>query len=80
MIGALIGVVLLVVAVAVLGVVALAALGVVIGLAAVLVTLAFKAIPFLLLGWLAVKLIRRAERPRGILTSSDRIWLDSPGY
>ncbi|HSU12592.1 hypothetical protein [Longimicrobium sp.] len=80
MIGALFGVVLLMVAVVVLGVVAIAALGLVIGLAAALVALAFKAIPFLLVGWLAVKLIKRAERPRGILSSSDRVWLDSPSY
>jgi sugar phosphate permease len=80
MIGALIGVVLMVIAVAVVGVVALAALGMVIGLAVAVLALAAKVLPFVLVGWLAVKLIRRVERPRGILTSSDRAWLDSPGY
>ena len=46
-----------------------------------LVGLAFKLVPFLLLGWLAVKLIRRVERPRrGVLSASDRAWLDSPSY
>lgn len=80
MIGALVGVILAAVAIVVLGVVAIAALGMVIGLAVALLALAVKAIPFLLVGWLAVKLVRRVERPRRILTSSDRIWLDSPSY
>jgi len=80
MIGALMGVILALVAVVVLGVVALAAVGVVIGVAVALIALAVKAIPFLLVGWLAVKLIQRVERPRRILTSSDRAWLDSPTY
>jgi hypothetical protein len=79
MIGALMGVILALVAVVVLGVVAVAAIGVVIGLAVALIALAVKAIPFLLVGWLAVKLIRRVERPRAI-SSSDRVWLDSPSY
>ncbi|HEX6747974.1 MAG TPA: hypothetical protein VF092_11840 [Longimicrobium sp.] len=81
MIGALVGFVV----VAVLAVVALVAvialLGVVIGVVAGLVGLAFKLLPFLLLGWLAVKLIRRVERPRrGVLSARDRAWLDSPSY
>ncbi|HEX8246060.1 MAG TPA: hypothetical protein VF541_21270 [Longimicrobium sp.] len=77
MIGALIGLLLAVVAL----VAVFAVLGIVIGLTVALLGLAFKVLPFLLLGWVAVKLIQRAERPRhGVLTAADRRWLDSPSY
>jgi len=77
MIGALIGAIVAVVAaVAVIGVF-VAVLGVVMAMLA----LAFKVLPFLLLGWLAVKLVRRVERPRRDgLSAADRKWLDSPSY
>jgi hypothetical protein len=81
MIGALIGLVVLAVVGVVVMAVVLALLGVVIGLLAAAVGLTLKLVPFLLLGWLAVKLVQRAERPRqGVLSASDRRWLDSPGY
>lgn len=69
--------------------VALAVLGVVFGLAFGALGLAVKLLPVLLIGWLAVKLLRRAEAPRsGLpvpvrapeaypLTRADRDWLDS---
>lgn len=79
MIGALIGVILAAVAVIVVGVAAVAVIGVVIGLAAAVLALAAKAVPFLLIGWSAVKLVQRIERPRAI-SSSDQAWLDSPSY
>ena len=77
MIGALFGLLVAVVAF----VAVLATLGIVIGLSVALLGLAFKVLPFLLLGWVAVKLIQRAERPRhGVLSASDRRWLDSHSY
>ncbi len=77
MIGALIGP-----AVAGVAIVAvIAVLGLVISLVVAMVALSFKVLPFLLLGWLAVKLIRRVERPRrGALSPTDLRWLDSPTY
>jgi hypothetical protein len=82
MIGALIGLVVLAVVGVLIVVLAMAMVGVVIGLLAALIGLTLKLVPFLFLGWLAVKLVQRAERPRrrvGI-SMSDREWLDSPGY
>jgi hypothetical protein len=59
----------------------LAIVGVVFGLAfgllGLVMTLAFKVLPVLLVGWLVVKLIQRGERPRSRLSASDRRWLDS---
>jgi hypothetical protein len=47
-------------------------------LAVVAVALAVKLLPFLLVGWVVVKLVQQAEkRPRGILSSADQRWLDS---
>jgi hypothetical protein len=77
MIGAIVGVIAaLVVGVVVIGVV-LALLGIVFGLAVGLLALAVKVLPIVLIGWLVVKVIQRAERPRGALSASDQRWLDS---
>lgn len=76
MIGALIGmVVAAVAAVLVMGLV-LAVVGTVFGLAFGALALALKILPLLLVGWVIVKLVQRAERPRG-LSAADRAWLDS---
>ena len=77
MIGAIVGVIAaLVVGVVVIGVV-LALLGMVFGLAVGLLALAVKVLPIVLIGWLVVKVIQRAERPRGALSAADQRWLDS---
>lgn len=83
MLSALIGIVVAgIVAVVVLSVV-LALVGVVFGLAFGLVglvlTLAFKVMPILLVGWLVVKVIQRGEDRgrRSRLSAADRAWLDS---
>ncbi|HEX2093024.1 MAG TPA: hypothetical protein VHG28_11505 [Longimicrobiaceae bacterium] len=56
----------------------LALLGVFFGLAFGAVALLFKALPILLIGWVAVKLIRRGEsRYRRQITPADQRWLDS---
>jgi len=77
MIGAIVGLIgALVVAVVVIGVV-LGILGLVFGLAVGLLALTVKLLPILLVGWVVVKLIQRAERPRHVLSASDQRWLDS---
>lgn len=56
--------------------VALALVGVVFGLAFSAVALALKVLPFVLVGWLVVKLLQKnGDRRR--LTASDQNWLDS---
>lgn len=59
----------------------LAVFGVVFGLAfgllGLVMALAFKVLPVLLVGWLVVKLIQRGERGRSRLSASDRAWLDN---
>jgi len=77
MIGAIVGLIgALVVGVVVIAVV-LALLGLVFGLAVGLLALAIKLLPIVLIGWVVVKLVQRAERPRGVLSASDQRWLDS---
>jgi hypothetical protein len=76
MIGAIVGLIgALVVAVVAIGLV-LGILGLVFGLALGLLALTIKLLPILLVGWVVVKLIQRAERPRA-LSASDQRWLDS---
>jgi membrane protein implicated in regulation of membrane protease activity len=54
------------------------AIALVFGVVFAALALAFKVVPLLLLGWLVVKLVRRAERPKAQqLTPADRAWLDS---
>lgn len=73
MIGAIVGLIgALVVGVVVIGLV-LALLGLVFGLAVGLLGIALKVLPFLLIGWVVVKLVRRRHDALG---SSDRRWLD----
>jgi len=77
MIGAIVGLIgALVVAVVVIGVV-LGVLGLVFGLAVGLLALTIKLLPVLLVGWVVVKLVQRADRPRRVLSSADQRWLDS---
>jgi hypothetical protein len=71
-----VGMVVLTVLLAVIG----ALFGLAFGLIAMTLTLAFKVLPVVLVGWLVVKLLQRADRPgppRSRLTSDDRRWLDS---
>jgi hypothetical protein len=65
----------LVVAVVVIGLV-MGALGLVFGLVAGLLGLTIKLLPILLVGWVVVKLVQRAGRPKG-LSAADQRWLDS---
>ncbi|HEX5725125.1 MAG TPA: hypothetical protein VFX98_06645 [Longimicrobiaceae bacterium] len=57
--------------------------GLVFGIFGFAALLALKVVPLLLCGWLVVKLVRRAERPRelprygGGLSTADRNWLDT---
>lgn len=64
----------------VVGVVGIVVLGVVmalIGLAIGITTfLLFKVVPILLVGWVVLKLVNRASRPRARLTAADQRWLD----
>jgi hypothetical protein len=73
MIGAIVGLI----GALVVGVVLLALLGVVVGLVVGLLALAVKVLPIVLIGWVVVKLVQRAERPRGMLSAADQRWLDS---
>ena len=83
MLSALIGLIVVGIVAFVVLTVLLAIFGVVFGLAfgflGLLLTLAFKILPVVLVGWLVVKLIRRGERSsaRSRLSASDRAWLDS---
>lgn len=53
--------------------------GLAFGFLGLLLTLAFKILPVVLVGWLVVKLIQRGERSsaRARLSAEDRAWLDS---
>lgn len=83
MLSALIGLIVVGIVAFVVLTVLLAIFGVVFGLAfgflGLLLTLAFKILPVVLVGWLVVKLIQRGERSsaRSRLNASDRAWLDS---
>lgn len=53
--------------------------GLAVGLVGLVLTLAFKILPVVLVGWLVVKLFQRSDRSgaaRGRLSSEDRRWLD----
>lgn len=65
----------LVVGLVLLGV-AITVLGAVFGMAVGLLGLTLKLLPFLLVGWLVVKVIRSGERRRAIGVHDQR-WLDS---
>ena len=74
---AIVGFVVLTVLLAIFGMV----FGLAFGLLGLAVTLAMKILPLVLVGWLVVKLVQRAERP-GLpggsrLSSSDQCWLDN---
>jgi len=73
MIGAIVGLI----GALVVGVVLLALLGMVLGVVLGLLALALKLLPIVLIGWVVVKLVQRAERPRGVLSAADQRWLDS---
>ncbi len=81
MISALVGIVVAgiaaLVAISVLLVVVSVVFGLAFGVVGLALTLAFKVLPILLVGWVVVKLIQRNERPRSRLSSSDRAWLDT---
>ena len=81
MISALVGLFVVGIGAMVVLTVLLALFGVVFGLAfgllGLVMALAFKVLPILLVGWLVVKLIQRGERPRSRLSASDRAWLDT---
>jgi hypothetical protein len=57
----------------------MAVLGLVLGAVGMMVMLAFKLVPLVLIGWVVVKLVQRSERGayRTPITASDRRWLDS---
>jgi hypothetical protein len=75
MIGAIVGLIgALVVGVVVIGLV-LGLLGLVFGLAVGLLGIALKLLPFLLIGWVVVKLVQRSRR-HDALGGADRRWLD----
>ena len=61
---------------AVLGMVALAIVGAIVGIVVGLAVVAAKVAALVFVGWIAVKLVRSARRPRGVLTSADQRWLD----
>ena len=79
MFSALVGVIVFGVLAVVALMVVLALVGVVFGVVGLLLTLALKLLPIVLVGWLVVKLIQRGERsaPRARLSAADRAWLDS---
>ena len=69
-----VGLIVLTVVLAVFG----ALFGIAFGMLGLVMALAFKVLPLLLVGWLVVKLVQRGERSsaRSRLSSSDRRWLD----
>lgn len=79
MLSALVGVIVFGVVAFVALMVVLALVGVVFGVVGMLLTLALKLLPIVLVGWLVVKLVQRGERsgPRSRLSAADRAWLDS---
>lgn len=62
--------------VGVMGLVALALIGAIVGLVVGLAVLAAKVAALVFVGWVVVKLVRSASRPRGVLTAADQRWLD----
>jgi len=65
----------LVVGVVLLGVV-VGVLGMVMGLGVALLALALKALPFLLVGWLVLRLVRGDKSRRPAISAADKRWLD----
>jgi hypothetical protein len=63
-----------VVGVVLLGV-ALGVAGMVLGLGVALLALTLKVLPFLLVGWVVVKLVG-GGKPRSSISAADRRWLD----
>ena len=63
-------------AVMVMGLV-LAVLATIVGLVFAAVALAFKMLPVVIVGYIAVKLLRNREPRRRGLTSADQAWLDN---
>lgn len=64
----------LVVGVVLLGV-GIGVLGMVLGLGVALLALTLKVLPFLLVGWVIVKLVG-GSKPRSSISAADRRWLD----
>jgi hypothetical protein len=77
MVAGIVGMVVLTVLLALFGVF----FGLAFGLLGMVITLAFKIVPLVLVGWLVVKLIQRAERPSlasgSRVPAADRRWLDT---
>ena len=73
----IVGLVVLTVLLAIFGVI----FGLAFGLVGMVLALAFKVLPLVLVGWLVVKLIQRVERPSlasgSRIPDSDRQWLDT---
>lgn len=65
----------LVVGVVLLGVV-MGALGLVLGLGVALLAFTLKVLPFLLVGWVVVKLVGGGSKPRSSISAADKRWLD----
>jgi len=65
----------LVVGVVLLGVV-MGALGLVFGLGVALLAFTLKVLPFLLVGWVVVKLVGGGSKPRSSISAADKRWLD----
>jgi predicted lipid-binding transport protein (Tim44 family) len=59
--------------------VGIAILGALFGLVFAALAAFFKVLPLLIIGWVAVKLIRRFEGRRGTLRGADAAWLDTRG-
>lgn len=77
MLSALIGIIVVGIVACVALTALLALIGLAFGLVGLVLTLAFKVLPIVLVGWVVVKLIQRGERPRSRISASDRAWLDS---
>lgn len=78
MVAGIVGIVVLAVVLTLFGVI----FGLAFGLLGLVLTLAFKVLPIVLVGWLVVKLIQRSERtslprPGPGLSATDRRWLDT---
>jgi archaellum biogenesis protein FlaJ (TadC family) len=74
-VAAVVGMVVLTVVLAILGVV----FGLAFGILGMMIALAIKVVPLVLVGWVVVKLIQRSERKASYasIPASDRRWLDS---
>lgn len=73
-VAAVVGFVVLTVLLTVLGLI----FGLAFGVLGLMVALAVKLVPLLLIGWVVVKLVQRSERgSRPRIATSDRRWLDS---